>query len=83
MTLETKINMEINEPRHEKMCLRGFSTRLDSNQPAQLQRLARVLEFWIYKFFFFCLFVLGFYGPVNNEVMLNRSVNSGTIPGQA
>ena len=30
-----------------------------------------------------CLFVLGFYGPVNNEVMLSRSVNSGTLPGQA
>ena len=31
----------------------------------------------------FCLFVLGFYGPVNNEVMSSRSVNSGTVPGQA
>ena len=30
-----------------------------------------------------CLFVLGFYGPVNNEVMSSRSVNSGTVPGQA
>ena len=30
-----------------------------------------------------CLFVLGFYGPVNNEIMSNRSVNSGTVPGQA
>ena len=29
------------------------------------------------------LFVLGFYGPVNNEVMSSRSVNSGTVPGQA
>ena len=29
------------------------------------------------------MFVLGFYGPVNNEVMLCRSVNSGTIRGQA
>ena len=29
------------------------------------------------------LFVLEFYGPVNNEVMSSRSVNSGTIPGQA
>ena len=25
----------------------GFSTRYDSNRPAQLQRLARVLKFWI------------------------------------
>ena len=30
-----------------------------------------------------CLFVLEFYGPVNNEVMSSRSVNSGTVPGQA
>ena len=30
-----------------------------------------------------CLFVLEFYGPVNNEVMLSQSVNSGTVPGQA
>ena len=28
-------------------------------------------------------FVLEFYGPVNNEVMSSRSVNSGTAPGQA
>ena len=25
----------------------GFPTRLDSNRPAQLQRQARVLKFWI------------------------------------
>ena len=30
----------------------------------------------------YCLFVLGFYGPVNNEVMSSRSVKSGTFPGQ-
>ena len=29
------------------------------------------------------LFVLGFYGPVNNEVMSSRSVNSDTVPGKA
>ena len=29
------------------------------------------------------LFVLGFYGPVNNEVMSSLSVSSGTVPGQA
>ena len=29
------------------------------------------------------LFVLEFYSPVNNEVMSSRSVNSGTVPGQA
>ena len=28
------------------------------------------------------LFVLGFNGPVNNEVMSIRSVNSGTVPRQ-
>ena len=32
---------------------------------------------------FVCLFVLEFYGPVNNEVMSSRSVNSGSVPGQA
>ena len=30
-----------------------------------------------------CLFVSEFYGPVNNEVMSSRPVNSGTVPGQA
>ena len=30
---------------------------------------------------FVCLFVLEFYGPVNNEVMSSRSVNSSTVPG--
>ena len=30
-----------------------------------------------------CLFVLEFYGPVNKEVMSSRSVNNGTVPGQA
>ena len=30
-----------------------------------------------------CLFVLEFYGLVNNEVMSSRSVNSGTVPWQA
>ena len=29
------------------------------------------------------LFALGFYGPVNNVVMSSRSVNSGTVHGQA
>ena len=32
---------------------------------------------------FVCLFVLGFYGPVNNEVMLSWSANGGAVPGQA
>ena len=30
-----------------------------------------------------CLFVLEFYGPVNEEVMSSWSVNSDTVPGQA
>ena len=29
------------------------------------------------------LLVFEFYGPVNNEVMSSRSVNSGTVSGQA
>ena len=35
------------EPHHEKTCLLGFATRYDSNRPAQLQKLARVLKIWI------------------------------------
>ena len=35
------------------------------------------------ELFYEFLFVLEFYGPVNNEVMSSRSVNSGTVPGQA
>ena len=34
-------------------------------------------------FVFVCLFVLGFYGPVNNKVMSSRSVYRGIVPGQA
>ena len=34
-------------PRQAKMCLRRFSTRYDSNQPAQLQKLTRILKFQI------------------------------------
>ena len=33
------------EPRHEKTCLREFAIRYDSNWPAHLMRLARVLKF--------------------------------------
>ena len=36
-----------NEPHHAKTCLRGFSTRYDSNQPAQPQKLARLLKLCI------------------------------------
>ena len=35
------------EPHHTKMCIRGVSTRYDSNQPARLQKLARILKLWI------------------------------------
>ena len=35
------------------------------------------------KLFSVCVCVLEFYGLVNNEVMSSRSVNSGTVPGQA
>ena len=38
-------------------------------------------SYWVCLFV--CLFVLEFYGPVNNEVMSSRSVNSGTVSGQA
>ena len=37
------------EPRHEKMCLRESPTRLDTNRPAQPQKLARVLKFQLYN----------------------------------
>ena len=43
------IFVKTHEPRHEKTCLREFPTRSDSNWPAQLQRLARVLKFWLQK----------------------------------
>ena len=33
------------EPRHDKMCLREFPTRPDTNRPAQPQKLATVLKF--------------------------------------
>ena len=36
-----------NETCNEKNCLREFVTKLDTNQPAKLQKLARVLKFWI------------------------------------
>ena len=35
----------INDPRHDKTCLREFPTRPDTNRPAQPQKLARVLKF--------------------------------------
>ena len=37
------------EPLHEKTCLREFPTRSGSNWPAQLQKLARALKFWLYN----------------------------------
>ena len=38
------------EPHHAKLCLRRFSTRSDSNQPAQLQKLARILKLCKYTY---------------------------------
>ena len=35
------------EPRHEKTCLREFPTKSDSYWPAQLQKLAWCLKFWL------------------------------------
>ena len=35
----------LNEPRHDKMYLREFPTRPDTNRPAQPQKLARDLKF--------------------------------------
>ena len=35
------------ESRHAKMWLRGFATRVNTDRPAQLQRPAGVLKFWI------------------------------------
>ena len=35
------------EPRHDKTCLWEFPTRPDTNRPAQPQKLARVLKFWL------------------------------------
>ena len=36
-----------------------------------------------WHFYLFVLFVLKFYGTVNNEVMSSQLVNCGTVPGQA
>ena len=41
------LRTKLYEPHHEKTCLWGLANRYDSNQSAQLQRLARVLKFWI------------------------------------
>ena len=35
------------EPRQDKKCLQEFPTRSDTNQPAQPQKLASVLKFWL------------------------------------
>ena len=37
------------EPRHDKTCLRESPTRPDTNQPAQPQKLTRVLKFRLYN----------------------------------
>ena len=38
-------DMYVSEPRQDKTCLQEFSTRPDTNRPAQPQKLARVLKF--------------------------------------
>ena len=42
-------------------------------------RFVQIRRYWTE----FGLVCVEFYGPVNNEVMSSRSVNSGTVPGQA
>ena len=37
------------EPHHEKTCLRESPTKQDTNWPAKLQRLSRILKFRLYK----------------------------------
>ena len=50
----------------------------------QTGRMPRLIRVFVGRTgHFVCLFVLEFYSPVNNEVMSSRSVNSGTVPGQA
>ena len=50
LTGQNKTRANIIEPRHDKMCLREFPTRPDTNRPAQPQKLARVLKFWAIEF---------------------------------
>ena len=40
---------DLYEPRHDKTCLREFSTRPDTNRPAQPQKLARALKFRLWN----------------------------------
>ena len=46
----TQTSNQSNEPCHEKTCLRGFATRIDSNRSAHLQRLSRLYLETILKF---------------------------------
>ena len=39
------LDNHINEPRHDKTCIREFPTRTDTDRPAQPQKLAGVLKF--------------------------------------
>ena len=43
--LDLKEKKNVTEPCDDKMCLWESLTRPDTNRPAQLQRLARVLKF--------------------------------------
>ena len=49
----------------------------------KLLTLLKSLAVYLIYTFYFVLFVLEFYGKVNNEVMSSRSGNSGTVHGQA
>ena len=40
-------DFKLYEPHHAKTCLRSLSIRSDSNQPDQLQKLARISKLWI------------------------------------
>ena len=42
-------SLNIIEPRHEKTCLRGIVTRVDSDLPVQPQKLGRGFKFRIWK----------------------------------
>ena len=44
-SLDSVVECESYVPRHDKTCPGEFSTRPDTNQPVQPQKLARVLKF--------------------------------------
>ena len=44
---DLEFHKKMHEPRHDKMCLWEFPTRPDTSRPAQPQKLAKVLKFWL------------------------------------